>query len=103
MGLGVLQVMHQRGIRNARGHQCHHGDDALGLHIDCLLIPDLTEEHIIIQVGKHRRKVSQLGTACGLGNFSFMVFTLLLYYPQGIHSPSVTELPAFLLCHPASR
>lgn len=102
MGLGVLQVVHQRGIHNARGHQCNHSDDTLGLHIDFLLIPDLTEEYVIVQVGKHRRKFPQLGVACCLGDF-FSIFTLLLYYPQGFNSPSVTELPAFPLGRPANR
>ena len=47
-------------------------------------------------------KSPQPGAACCLGDF-FSVFTLLLYYPQGFNSPSVTELPAFPLGRPANR
>lgn len=81
MGLGVLQMVAQGGIRNAEGHQRNHGDDTLGLYINCFLISDLSKQHIVIKVGKQRGKFPQLGPSGGLGDFFFhSVHASFLYF-----------------------
>ena len=74
---GVLQMVAQGGIGDAGGHQRHHGDDALGLQVQGFLIPDLTEQHVVVEMGEAGGKISQLrppGGLCDLlAHFSLLI------------------------------
>ena len=67
--LRVLQVIAEGRIGNARGHQRYNGDDALGFDVKRFLVPDLAEQHIVVEMGEHRRKFSKLCTPRRLRDF----------------------------------
>jgi hypothetical protein len=71
MGLGVLQMVSQRRIRNAGCHQGHNSDDAPGLYVNGIIVPYLSEEYVIIEMSKLRGEFTQLFMSCCLNNFLF--------------------------------
>ena len=71
--LCVLQMVLQRTVGDSGGHQCRDSQDAFQFCRDGLLIPDLSEEHVIIQMREHRCDVAQLIAARGLHDFFILL------------------------------
>jgi len=55
---GVFQMIAQRGIRHAGGHQRHHRDDAPGLQVDIRVVPVLPEQNIVVEMGEVGSEIS---------------------------------------------
>ena len=65
----VLQMITQGRIGDSRCHQGNDGDDTFCLDVNRFLVPDFAKQHIVIEVGEHRCKFTELCPACGLCNF----------------------------------
>ena len=66
VSLGVLQMVGEGRISDARRHQRYDRDDTFGLDVDRFLVPHLAEQYVIIQMREHRRKLAELIPAGGL-------------------------------------
>ena len=71
---GVFQVVFQGGVRDAGGHQGRHRHDASGLVVHAGVVPILTEENVVIVVGKGGGEGSQSRPARSLGNRFHMAY-----------------------------
>ena len=71
----IFQMISKRRVCYAGCHQRYNRNDTLQFDGNCLFIPYLSEQHIIIQMCKHRCKISKAFPSCGLYNF----FTHLVF------------------------
>ena len=75
MAFCIFQMVSKRRVCYAGCHQRYDSNDTLQFDGNCLFIPYLSEQHIIIQMCKHRCKISKAFPSCGLYNF----FTHLVF------------------------
>ena len=71
VGLRVLQVIGQGGIRDAGRHQGNDRNDASGLRVDDVVIPHFPEQNVVVEMGKQGREFAQLPPARGLHDLFF--------------------------------
>ena len=64
--LRVLEMVEKRGIRDALCHEGRDGEHALRLRGERLLVPHLSEEDIVVQMGELRCEGSELIASCCL-------------------------------------
>ena len=91
VGFGVLQVVSQRSIRDAGGHQGNDRDDTLCFDINGILIPHFPEQHVVVEMGKHGREFTQLLPARSLYDLFFHIVILLFQMMRSTRRPVARE------------